>query len=369
MAQKFRFDGWVKSATGAAVPGAQIYLCTQPANTSVAPPTPLATVYSDVNGLIPLSQPLITDGFGHYNLYVAAGRYTIVVALGEVIQQVYVDQVPMGSSVPGTDATPILQTDGSNNTLQSILNLKSGTGISLTADASGGVLIAGNAALTLKINNTLNASQTVLNLTDTTTVKFTDNGAGAVSASFGSFGTSGLGYFSGPGITLPAIGLAVTNRNIVPVVANAVVCTQFMLLDSITIRKITWNVSANVGGSSVAFGIYSADGNTKVIDSGAISSATTGIKAVTLGAAVTLSALTVYWFVQTCTAASGVAGPSVDAAISLDGVYAMFSNSTVRYGRAANNSVAGALPSALGVITAITTVGNACGFAIPLFEA
>jgi hypothetical protein len=39
----FRMDGWVKSVTGAAVSGAQIYVATQPANTAFLPPSPLAT--------------------------------------------------------------------------------------------------------------------------------------------------------------------------------------------------------------------------------------------------------------------------------------------------------------------------------------
>lgn len=87
----FRNDGWVKSATGAAVPGAQIYVCTQPANLTV-PPTPLANIYSDPNGVVPITQPIITDGFGHYDFYVLPGTYTIIVALGGVIQQSYTDQ-------------------------------------------------------------------------------------------------------------------------------------------------------------------------------------------------------------------------------------------------------------------------------------
>jgi hypothetical protein len=139
MAKKFRFDGWVKSAQGAAVPGSQIYICSQPANTSAAPPTPLATVYSDVNGLIPVTQPMITDGFGHYDCYVAAGRYTIVVALGAVIQQIYEDQVPMGSSVGGTDSTPLIEVNGTPIQDQDTLNLVSTASVILSNPSGGNV--------------------------------------------------------------------------------------------------------------------------------------------------------------------------------------------------------------------------------------
>ena len=88
----FRSDGWVKATTGAAVPGAQIYVATQPANVAFAPPSPLATIYSDPDGLVPITQPILTDGFGHYDFYVLPDTYTVVVALGGTIQQIYPDQ-------------------------------------------------------------------------------------------------------------------------------------------------------------------------------------------------------------------------------------------------------------------------------------
>lgn len=88
----FRNDGWVKSTTGPAVPGAQVWVCLQPANLQI-PPTPLANIFSDPNGLFPLAQPIITDGFGHYNFYAAAGLYTVLVALGGQLQQTYTDQL------------------------------------------------------------------------------------------------------------------------------------------------------------------------------------------------------------------------------------------------------------------------------------
>ena len=108
----FRFDGWVKSANGPAIAGALVYICTQPANTTQATdpvtgalvstwfPTPLAAIFSDVNGLVPITQPLQTDGFGHYNFYGPNGvPYTIVIMTGGRVQQVYEDQVPMGATV------------------------------------------------------------------------------------------------------------------------------------------------------------------------------------------------------------------------------------------------------------------------------
>src|ERR1700689_940438 len=116
MATYFRNDGWVKSSLGPAIPGAQIYVCTQPAN--VTPPTavrngpvtgafvpsPLAFIFSDPNGLVPIAQPLISDGFGHYDFYTLPGVYTVVIANGAIIQQVYTDQ-SIGNVGTGTSNT------------------------------------------------------------------------------------------------------------------------------------------------------------------------------------------------------------------------------------------------------------------------
>ncbi len=87
----FRSDGWVKTVLGQALAGVQVYICTQPTNL-VNPPSPLATVYSDPLGANPITQPVFTDGFGHYDFYIAYGTYTVVVVNGGNIQNVYTDQ-------------------------------------------------------------------------------------------------------------------------------------------------------------------------------------------------------------------------------------------------------------------------------------
>lgn len=93
----FRSDGWVKGVTGSAVAGAWVFVLLQPANTyataSIAsPPTPLAQIYADPNGLVPIAQPLVTDGFGHYDFYVLPGTYTLAVYNNTLLQQVFQDQ-------------------------------------------------------------------------------------------------------------------------------------------------------------------------------------------------------------------------------------------------------------------------------------
>lgn len=73
-----RRDDWLTDAQGRALAGAQVYYCyPQPANASTVPPSPLATIYSNLTGT-PLSQPVITDGFGHAVAYADSSRlYTI----------------------------------------------------------------------------------------------------------------------------------------------------------------------------------------------------------------------------------------------------------------------------------------------------
>jgi len=114
----YRYDTWVKTAQGPALAGVYVYVCNQPANTSVAPPSPLAATYSDPNGLFPLAQPLQTDGFGHAAFYIAPGTYTVVITIGNNIQNVYPDQ---SIGLAGQQTT--FQTNGVANSNQGLLNL------------------------------------------------------------------------------------------------------------------------------------------------------------------------------------------------------------------------------------------------------
>ena len=99
MAIYFRSDGFVKSVLGNAIAGAQIYVCTQPVDASFLPPVPLASVFSDVAGVAPIVQPIITDGFGHYDFYAVSGFYAVVVVNQGKLQHTYPDQTV---GLPGT---------------------------------------------------------------------------------------------------------------------------------------------------------------------------------------------------------------------------------------------------------------------------
>lgn len=167
MATLFRSDGWVKTAQGPAVPGAQIFVCTQPANapTTLVPvgPTPLVSIYSDPNGLVPITQPIITDGFGHYDFYTLSGIYTVLVYLNGTLQQAYPDQSLGGIGTGGN--TGLVAGSGIaivGNVIESLLT--AGSGISIVNNVIS--LSASGGSLTGSISSTHNSpAQTAVNLT------------------------------------------------------------------------------------------------------------------------------------------------------------------------------------------------------------
>ena len=64
-----RDDRWVADAQGRALAGALVYWLNQPADTTVTPPVPLATIYTDISGTTQKDNPQVSDGFGHAFAY------------------------------------------------------------------------------------------------------------------------------------------------------------------------------------------------------------------------------------------------------------------------------------------------------------
>jgi hypothetical protein len=104
-------EQWVKSSQGPSVPGAQVFVLAQPANTPTilgkGKPSPQVQLYADPNGLVPISQPCITDSFGYSTAYCTAQAVTVAVYLGGMLQVAYPDQ-----SVGGIYAGPMARYDG-----------------------------------------------------------------------------------------------------------------------------------------------------------------------------------------------------------------------------------------------------------------
>lgn len=344
----FRMDGWVKSAQGPAIPGAQIYVCTQPANTVALPPSPLANIFSDVNGLVPITQPIITDGFGHYDFYAQAAVYTIVVGLGGAVQEVYPDQSlggASGTSGGGGGTALVIQVNGVSPANQLLLNLQGAGSTSVTTDGNGNITIAG------------------------------------ASSSFGGNGA----FFYGPALTehpfdltnLAVISTCVLNGSFVS--AGTVILYLFQMLDEFTISQCSEQANDNFAGHTSAFGIYDINGNL-VVDGGSFNSLTSPIVQTNSFSPVTLNP-GLYWHAQVCNrteTSAGFTGISMNPGSVFGYIANTFTKNAVRCATAANLAIDGpnnpqgnpttVLPATLGALTPFTPQGTVDGVCIPLWE-
>jgi hypothetical protein len=176
------------------------------------------------------------------------------------------------------------------------------------------------------------------------------NGSAWVNATASlSLSTPGYGYFTGPGFVppFPFYGSSLGSGVVDIGTANRLNCWQFVLNFSITVSRVTILVETGVAGQTVNMGIYSAQG-AKLIDSGALAAASSSSNSSNTITPVTLPA-GVYWFAQSTSHAAvhlgiinGVTSQFTDM-LNLNGTYV---------GYAANSTVSGVMPSALGTITA-----------------
>jgi hypothetical protein len=76
-----RDDRTILDALGRALSGAACFWCApQPAVTTTFPPSPLAPVFTDTTGDTPITQPVLSDGFGAAHVYIDDGSlFTFVV--------------------------------------------------------------------------------------------------------------------------------------------------------------------------------------------------------------------------------------------------------------------------------------------------
>jgi hypothetical protein len=168
-----RIDGSVFDNVPRPVPGASIAVLTQPANTSTQPGSPLASIFADVNGSVPLANPFNADGSGNYFFYVAAGTYTIQIYGGTLASQVVLADQSAGTPAAGV----LLKTNGTNNSSQTTLNLAQGAGVTLTEAAGTVTVTAAAAAIVFQTNGTNNGSQTTLNLKQGSGITLSNSGA------------------------------------------------------------------------------------------------------------------------------------------------------------------------------------------------
>lgn len=137
-----------------------------------------------------------------------------------------------------------------------------------------------------------------------------------------------------------------------PIATDTVRAIQFVLPYRIIVGRLSLEITTLSVGGSIGVGIYNADGQTRLITSAAISTTTTGVKTVTLGAAVTLEP-GVYWF--------GYTADNTVIRVAVINLSAQVANvlnarTTKKLTVAGNGPDSpGVLPSALGALTTGTT--------------
>lgn len=100
-----RYDGIALGPRGP-VAGASIAVCTQPAVTTTAPCSPLATLYTDSTLTTISVNPLLADQLGNFHFYIAAGFYTVqIYGPGISPPTVLKDQAVLASIGSVTDVT------------------------------------------------------------------------------------------------------------------------------------------------------------------------------------------------------------------------------------------------------------------------
>ena len=209
MPNLYRIDGWVKLVSGQAVAGAQVYVCApQPADTSFIPPEPLASAWSDPQGVSPITFPIFTDGFGHYDAYLLPGVYTLVIVNNGAVQAVYADQsvgnIGSGGAPPSTVTSvfgrtgDILAQSGDYAAFYAPFSSPAFTGVPTAPTAplatntnqiATTAFVLANAGsgsgVLLETNGVANSSQTVLNLAAGTNITLGNvAGTTTIAASF-----------------------------------------------------------------------------------------------------------------------------------------------------------------------------------------
>ena len=144
-------QGTISGVTNAVIipPSPVLAFCNAPAN--AVPCTNKAATYTDstLGTLCSTSTQFVLNGtnacVGFLNaqnlggVWVAAGQYAYTVSVGGANFGPFF--ITAGGAGGGGGGGPLLQTNGTNNTSQTVLNLKGGTGIVITSDGVGGVTI------------------------------------------------------------------------------------------------------------------------------------------------------------------------------------------------------------------------------------
>ena len=358
----FRRDGWVKTVLGAAIPGAQVYVCLQPANVAAAPPSPLASIYSDPMGLVPITQPILTDGFGHYDFYSLPNVVTVVIAVGNVIQEVLPDQ-SIGGVGGGGSIAPTFESSGVPFANQQLINFYSSDGtVIVTPDVNGDGGVNLQAPLNVDVNGTPVSSTNPINFESGTGITVSNPSAGNIlitnSATGTVFSGVGAGQFAGPGITLAPMA---QNLSGVQLPGDGTTYVYKFVLDSAwTLTSCTFVWTNNLNGT-ISFALYTSSG-AKISNTDNFMATDSGTNPAYTPVQNTFSATVlpagVYYFAYASSGGSGLVVPGCALPFTSNSGTAflgMVNKTGIFIGTAANSRTGNAMPSTLGALTGAST--------------
>ena len=226
---------------------------------------------------------------------------------------------------------------------------------------------SGSSSLILETNGTQNSNQALLNIAQGTGVTITNvSGTTTISSTGASFSTSGQGYFIGAGVKDFAAVTGSVTGNFLVNSNNQVIVHQFILESSWTISNCSYEFSGSgSGGEKANFGIYNA-AKSKLIDAAFDASITT-LQTISFTGVVLPAG--VYYFAQADSIGGGAHGPmsnpsgNSDASQLLAGI-----NAVSPLIATCSNALSGAtLPATLGTLTAVTT-GNYTGMGLAVWK-
>jgi len=269
MATYYRFDGVVRSAPGEALPGVQVYVCSQPANTSVLPPSPLATIYADSTGTA-LANPVIVDGNGNFFFYAASGLYTLLYfdPNGRIADTVFLDQLIVTPGA-GTVTSIALTMPAEFSVTGSPVNT-TGTFAVTKANQNANLVYAGPAAggaappsfrplVAADISGLASGTVTSVALTLTPSALFTSSvtgspivGAGTLALTLGLANQAANTFLAGPasGSTGPVTARAIVPKDLPGLVAVAFSATP--TFDASAGNSFAMTLTGNVTSSTIS---------------------------------------------------------------------------------------------------------------------
>lgn len=192
---------------------------------------------------------------------------------------------------------------------------------------------------------------------DGTTI--TVDGAGHIASTGGNVIASQIKVTNFAGFMIPVEGLseAMTSGASAIVNSNVVVCQNKFLPAWTVLNKLSVLVSATVNGAHISGAIYSADGSTKLADTGATAlTASTGVYTPSLSATF-VGGFTNYIFAFTCDNAATVTFQEMHASGTTMMLNVVPTSGYPEFFAAQNLSTGGAMPTTLGNATNFASLG------------